>query len=335
MTATSMREFLEGLNQGLSLLSEELLSARTPQALAALDEAFAQTRRTPRHRRVLELCAWPLFDKPVVPVEGQRAPEFMWLFAMPMLVQLKQSEDPVMLVPGDCLDIEELMGVVEGSGCVNPRALVSGFTALYSRDDLHAYGPQSIARRFVLAETGSEDDYDDEAVPPLPLPVVRDPEIESGRTVLLFALMAARLPAGEKKLFTDAAWPKETLRALYMDALNRAGIEFEDVQVLDPCHMSETLLRCSAAGGAEMRSWMQLGIEHYGITEAYLAVPTEGMGELVGRTAEGEELLLAPTFAFTEPSAVLSDALGSLCRDCGLTFKGLFVSAAPSSSALH
>lgn len=329
LTAGSMGEFLQGLNKGHLELYEELFSSTPEMALSALDEAFAQTRRTPRQRRVLELCAWPIFDKPSLPLQTSGLPEFLWLFAMPMLVRLKESDDPLMLVPGDCLDMEALIETVESSGCMNPKALVSGFTALYSRDDLHAYGPRGIAERFVLAESSGELDL------PLPLPVVRDPDIESGRTVVLYALMAARLPAGEKKLFVKEAWPVETLRSIYAAALKTAGIEFDELQVLDPCHMSESLLRCTDAGGAEMRSWLELGIAHYGITQAYLAVPTDGMGELIGLTKDGEELLLAPTFAFTEPTVVLNQAVESLCKDCGIGFKGLFVSAAPSSSALH
>lgn len=330
LAATTLDEFLVGIRRGYDDLYGALMNTTDQQeALDALDEAFAQTRRSPRQRRILELCAWPIFDKPALPPAEASLPEFLWLFAVPVLVQLPQARDSVLMVPGDCLDMARLIETLEDSGCMNPKALVSGFSTLYSRDDLHAYGPLGIAQRFVDAETQDEVDL------PLPLPIVQDPDIESGRTVTLYALLAARLPAGERVLFDAQKWPTAQMDKVFRDGLAAGGIEHEALQSTPGCSMSEALFRCAGPGLRELESWVDLGVAHYDLKAMYVTMPVEGMAELVGVTAKGEELMLAPTFAYVEPSGELVAACERVCQSRNLPFRGMFVSAVPTSSTLH
>lgn len=331
LAAQSMTEFLVEIRGGYKTVYKALLGNDNPQAgLDSLDEAFTRTRRLPRHRRVLELCAWPVFEKPTMPSLGGEAPGFLWLFAVPVLVQLPLNREGLVMLPPDLLRTAEFIETLENSGCFNFKAILSGFSTLYTRDDLHAFGPRGIAERFIGAET--EPDFE----VPAPLPIVRDPEIESGRTVTLYALMAARLPAGENHLFQeDVAWPREAVDALLSQDFRNAGIAVEKLESDRGCSMSEALYRCLGPGLREMERWVDLGLEHYALTSLYLAIPADGMAELVGVTAQGEEFLLSSTFPYVEPSAELAASCERICKARHLPFKGMFASAVLTSSALH
>jgi hypothetical protein len=331
LSAETLAEFLVGVRRGHEAIYRALVESSDSEAgLAALDEAFAGTRRLPRHRRILELCAWPVFEKPAMPLTEGALPEFLWLFAVPVLAQLPLQRESILMAPADLLRTAEFIDVLEDSGCLNEKAIVSGFSALYTRDDLHAFGPRSIAERFVLAEAGEDFDI------PTPLPVVRDLDIESGRTVTFYVLLAARLPVGEQELFKqDVAWPREQLDLLLAQDLGRAGLQVERLESEMACSMSETLYRCLGPGLREMERWVDLGQQHYSLASVYLTLPADGMAELVGTTEQGEELLLSSTFSYVEPSAELSACCAHICKERRIPFKGMFVSAAPTSSALH
>jgi hypothetical protein len=331
LSAETLAEFLVGIRGGHDTIYRALLSSSDPGAgLAALDEAFAGTRRLPHHRRILELCAWPVFEKPAVPAAPNGLPEFLWLFAVPVLVQLPLERAAVLMIPPDLLHTADFIAVLEESGCLNRKAVVSGFSALYTRDDLHESSPCRIAERFVLAEAGG--DFDS----PAPLPVVRDLEIESGRTVTFYVLLAARLPVGERELFMrDVAWPRERLDLLLARDMASANVFVERLESDVACSMSETLYRCTGPGLREMERWVDLAQQHYALGSVYLTRQADGMAELVGVTEQGEELLLSSTFSYVEPAAELSSCCELICKSRHLPFKGMFVSAAPTSSALH
>lgn len=330
----TMKEFLLALRTGYEELSRSLIYSSEPQVgLNALNEALSVSRRNPRQRRALELCAWPIFEKPWVPPMEPDQPELLWLFAIPVLVQFPQGPQEYVMMPGGALDNAGLIEALEASGNLNPKAIVSGFDTLYSREDLQAFGPQGISERFVQAETCSDESGFEV---PLPLPVILDPEIESGRARLLFGLFAARLPSGVGKLFKPGSqWPLDDFSAVVSKSLTEAGIEFESVKAGEPCSVAEMLLRCSPASVSEMERWIELGIEHYELKSLYLTLPVDGMAELVGVTEDGQELLLAPTFSYVEPSEALSNCVQEICRERRLPFKGMFSSAVPTSSALH
>jgi len=331
LAASSLPEFLAGLRTGYESIYRTLMCE--PGGLAgldALDMAFSAARRYPKQRQVLELCAWPVLDKPALPEDARRIPEFLWLFAIPVLVQLPQSQDELLILPGDLIDAGALADTLEHSGCINPKAIIAGLSSLYSKDDLHAHGPRAIAGLFVDAELGTL------GALPAPLPIIRDPEIESGRVAALYALLAARLPVGEVQLIVDEnKWPSVAIQAQLSSALTQAEIDFEELSCEVGHSLSAAMYRCTGQGYKELERWLELGIQHYGVTSAYLTLPVEGMAELVGVTDKGEELLLAPSFSFVEPAAVLQDCCQQICDCRQIRFTGMFVSAAPSSAALH
>lgn len=330
----SMKDFLLALRAGHEEIFKAILVNTDAKAgRAAYEEAFSASRRQPRHRRVMELCAWPLFEKASVPGLLSDEDELLWLFALPVLVQFPKGPQEYVMMPGDALDLTKVLEVLEGSGCINPKAVLTGFSTLYTREDLQTYGPEALCNRFVQAEAALEGE---EFSVPLPLPVMLDPEIESGRARTLLCLFAARMPVSEKKMFIPgASWPLDKLSSVLEQSLKSVDVEVEAVHAGEPCSVSELLLRCSASGVKELERWIDLGIAEYQIKSLYLTVPVDGMAELVGVTEDGEELMLAPTFSYAEPVQTLTNCCADICRERRLPFKGMFSSAAPTSSALH
>lgn len=330
LSADTLGGFLKGLRRGYEELHAVLLGQSGQAGHAALTQAFDQLRTRPRQRRMLELCAWPIFDKPQAPeIEGEGS-AFLWLFCVPLLVQLPDDKQDLLSLPSDFLDTTACIELIEASKCMNPRAIVSGFSSLFTREDLHSYGPGGVAEIFVGAEKGVLDGV------PQPLPIVRDPDIESSRCVQLNLWLCARLPEDEKQLFVDLErWPKLAIDSMLKDAFSKHGIPIEELESLPGSSMATSLLRCMGPGFLEMERWVDLGIQHYGLNALYLAVPVEGMAEIIGVTPGGEELMLAPTFAFVEPTQELSATLERIATARGLYFRGAHASAVQTSSALH
>jgi len=330
LAARAFPEFMEHVREGTQVLHQTLLAGdawTSPQgAQEALSAALVQTRSNPLRRRVLELCSWPIFDKPSLPDTD----EILRLFALPVLVQLPVSRSELLVLPGDFLRTDAVVETLERAGCLHPLAVVSGFSTLFSREDLHLHGPMGIAQYFVDAETTAD------PILPEPLPLVLDPDIESARSVLLYVLLAARMPPVPDALSTPGApWPLAEIAHIVEQDLQAAGIEPERVDVFNGCSMVEALLRCAGPNVKEMERWLDLGMAHYGLSSISLVLPVEGIAELVGHTPRGAELLLAPSFSYVEPRQVLEAAIRNLCVARGLAFKGRLVGVLPTSSALH
>lgn len=323
----SLSAFLEEIQVGVEQLHGFLQSG--PGGANALERTLAKLQSKPRHRRALELCAWPLFDKLSLPAEPGHPPAALRLFSLPVLVQFANPAPEVVLFPGDFLPTEKIIEALEAAGVLEPTAIVSGLTSLFSKEDLQSLGPLGLANVFFDAETSDNPQLPD------PLPVVLDPEIESSRAVVLHVLLAARVPVDSPTIFAlGAKWPISDLNKLVEQALLSVGIPVDHVQCLHSCTLGEASFRCAGPAIAELAAWLELGKLHYGISSAYLSLLAPGQAELVGVAGE-DELLLAPTFSYVEPPSALQQAVAALCEQQELSFAGARATVLPTSEALH
>lgn len=335
MKASTAAEFMRGIKSGFDGLYEALMgeNVKKKQLLIALDQAFAEHSPSLRQRRVLELCAWPIFDKPALPQRDAELPEFLWLFVLPFVVKLSAADltEPKLL-QGDVVDAKSILTRVADSGWLNSKSALSAFPTLLTREDLHLYGPKSLAATFVHAERG-----DDEGLQPMP--VVFDPEIESSRVVTLFLVCASRLPVGEHQLLhRQQEWDGSALGREVVSGLVNQGWAVESATSMPPCSMAEALFRCAGAGVQELGTVLDLAVEHYQSREFVLRYPMEGVAELTAISTEAgseEELVLLPPFQFLEPKGELLACVHRLCKDRGLEFKGAYSVSATTSSMLH
>lgn len=332
LAAADAPAFMQGVREGFDQLYKHLIAApkSRKKTLDALDEAFENTRADIRRRRILELCAWPIFDKPSLPTGEQSLPEFLWIFALPFVVTLKASqlERPIVL-EGEVLDADQLLAIVERSECLNKNASLRAFSTLVRREDLHASGPRNIATRFIEAELGMVE-------PPQPLPVIMDEEIESCRNVTLMVLCAARLTAGETSLFNRGqVWPAESVAALIKEGLLAQSVEVEAVTSLPPCSMAESLFHCSGAGLAELEYNLKEAQDTYGSLEVIIKHPMDGFAEINAMTQEGVEISLLPAFSFFEPKKELADCVRRICEKHTIGYKGAYTLSTPAPSLLQ
>lgn len=332
LAAKEGAEFLEGVREGFESLYAKLLSSGHKKKWAsALDAAFSQTMGSFREHRVLELCAWPIFDKPALPAQDKGDfPEFLWMFCIPFVVQFAQHETAAPLnLPENLFDGQAVLRKLSQGTWFNPQAMLAGFPVLLSREDLHLTGPSSLASLFVEAELGGP-------VVLRGLPHIFDEEIESGRVATFYMVASARMQCGESRLMLrEGAWPAEKLEQMLMAGFAKNGIDVEQVRSLPACSMAEALFRCTPAGEAELRLVLELAKAHYGVKEVLVRYPLAGMAELTGLDQDGEGLLLCSPFAFIEPKRVLQDCIGQACLAQGLTFTGGFSTATQSSSMIH
>ena len=101
LQATTQEQFIEGLRTGFSNIHGLLTSDPEPEKLLRLlDTALGQSGVSPREKRVLEVCAWPVFDKPALPIAPGARPEFLWIFCVPVVLQFASCdlEYPILLV---------------------------------------------------------------------------------------------------------------------------------------------------------------------------------------------------------------------------------------------
>ena len=332
LEARSIEDFLAGVRKGFDGLYRGLLGpGQNPMTtMNALNAAFSQTTGTIRQRRVLELCAWPIFDKPALPGPVTSLPEFLWLFCLPVVVQFPLSTLTAPLcLPDELFDGKKLLGLVSNSGWVTANACVSGFPTLLSREDIHLYGPRNLAAKFINAELGGNDSL-------TPLPVAFDEEIESSRAMTFFIIAAARLQVGEKQLLVrEGSWPAQEVEDVVREGFAASGIEVESVTSLPACSMAESLFRCSGAGALEFEKVLELAEAHYGIQQVLVRYPVSGMAELIGVDKDNEEILLLPPTPFLEPKTELQRCLATICQKRGLEFKGAFSAVIETSSMLH
>lgn len=328
LAATDAQEFMASVRGGYSALYQALLVEHTQRQhqLDVLDNFLAQNTHRLRLRRIAEVCAWPIFDKPSLPHEKGEQPEFLWLFALPFVVTFSQAQlsQPVFL-EGEAVDANDLLACAEQAGVLNSNARLRAFSTLFRREDLHAYGPQGMARAFIEAELGGE------AVPQ-PLPLQLDPEMESHRTVVYYAMCAARLPLGEKQLILKSpVWSPENPAHLVKQGLLQQGLGVDHVQSLPPCSMAEALFHCTGAGLAELESNLLEARRLYGELQVLIKHPMDGFAEINALNDSGQEIMLLPSFAFFEPKQELQHCVKTLCSQHQMGYKGAYVLANHSS----
>jgi hypothetical protein len=331
LTASDASSFMRGIQEGFSFLSQELLGKKRKEGLLNLQQAFERSQRNVRQRKVLELCAWPIFDKPGLSAEDGQTPEFLWLFALPFEVTFPLSAlDAPIFIHQDILDAEKMLDCLEASDYLTPNRNLRIFSSLYRKDDIHFFGPQHIAEHFVKAEEGDLQDLHS-------LPIVFDEEIESCRTVTLLALCAARCRLGEVQtlLNRQATWDPRGPEALVANALNKAGYPVEKVESLPPCSMAEALFHCTGAGYRELELNVLEAVKLYQPEEILVKYPMEGFAEINAITADKEEISLIPAFSFCEPREELTKSLKKICQDHRIAYGGAFALASPASACLH
>jgi hypothetical protein len=332
LEAPTAHHFLNGVRSGYKALYESIVAdpRNRKRGLDALDAFFAANNANVRRRRVAELCAWSIFDKPALPTEKDALPEFLWLFAMPFLVTFsaEQLTRPVLL-EGPVFDADALLTCAEEAEVFNENGYIRAFSTMLRRDDLHAYGPRGLASTFVTAELGGDE-------VPQPLPLLMDEDIESHRTVVYFVPCAARLPAGTQHLINkDAVWCDQEAARIIREGLEMQGLELDNVRSLPPCPMSEIMLYCSGSGLAELESNLARAKQVYGELKVVIKYPMEGFAEINALNNEGQEIMLLPAFAFVEPQGELRQVVNAICEQHDIPFKGSFTPAFTGSRLIH
>lgn len=332
LEAPNAQHFLNSVRSGYKALYESVVAnpRRRKQGLDALDAFFAANNANLRRRRVAELCAWPIFDKPALPTEQDALPEFLWLFAIPFLVTFsaEQLTRPILL-EGPVFDADALLTCVEESGALNDDGYIRAFSTMLRRDDLHAYGPRGLASTFVTAELGGDE-------VPQPLPLFMDEDLESHRTVVYFVPCAARLPAGTQHLINpNAVWCEQEAARVIREGLEMQGLELDNVRSLPPCSMAEIMFHCSGSGLAELESNLARAKQIYGELKVVIKYPMEGFAEINALNSDGQEIMLLPAFAFVEPQGELRQVVNAICEQHDITFKGTFAPAFAGSRLIH
>lgn len=321
LAAGNAHQFMQCVRASHELLYEELVAQppRKKHALSSLSRLFEGTLGNIRRRRIIELCAWPILDKPALPMEAEDIPEFLWLFVIPVMVTFSQAQlqAPIVLEEG-LFDVGQVLKCVESSRALNPRAHLGAFPSLLRREDLHAYGPQNLAKIFVGAELGGVETLQG-------LPVIMDAEVESCRSVMFFIPCAGRFQVGEKDLFDKAQpWCSEEVSHLVEQGLLAHGFQVDAVASYPPTSMAEALFHCTGSGVLELEANLLEAKRLYGKLDVLIRYPAEGFAEVNAINEAGQELVMLPAFAFFEPRTELQATLKAICNDNGMGFKGGF-----------
>lgn len=329
--ANEISEFMQGLQTAYAELHQLLVTSSSP-ALEDFKSALVDVSMPPRGKQILQAAAWPIFDKPALPAEQPHGTqEFLWLFALPLLVKVKDSQlsSPV------CLDgisagrpyLEALLG----SGRLNSRGTISILPSFFTRDDIQRLGPIALGRAAIASQFETVGD-DTKAGS-----VHFDEEIECARTVTLYLVGAARLPAGELRVIQPGSWPADTFEHLTKNALTKAGIGVEAVKSFPPCTMAETLFKCTKIGYLEIRESLADARERYAVSSISLEFPAAGWAEVQGHSSEMGDgpLMLIPPFPFIEPPPELEKCVRTCCEELSVEFTGAYQVAGPTSSVLQ
>jgi hypothetical protein len=332
--ATTGGAFGQGIQSGyLTLQGVFNQESDSAAARGALSTVFGELRSTTRQRRILEMCAWPIFDKPALPHAKDERPEFLWLFAFPFVVTLSEAAicQPLLL-SDEGFPAREALEQIDAARMLNKDAVLSAFPTMLTRESIHLYGPHNLAKIFVQAE------MEDPNVTLQMVPYLFDSDIESGRVVSLFFVVAARLPVGETVLFQDK--PPQALycnlEKLVFESLSSEGVPVEAVTSGPFCSMTHTLLRCDTVGAHELQQMLALAKEHYPeMREVLVQFLTSGRADILGVLENGTEICITPTLAYAEPNIALVTCIDGLCRTLSIKFRGGFSSAIDMGARVH
>lgn len=329
--AGSVEQFYDALREGYLALHRRLTDDPAGAEAEALRAAFTAAHASLDLRVALQLCAMPLYEKPVLPVEDGAPPEFLWLFALPVVVRFSEqtaARGPLVW-PAEALPAAELLAQLEASGRIEPRAQLGLFAQLYTRADLLAWGPENLALHAVNAELA-------EAAAPTPLPVSLSGQLPAYRSVLFFALGVARLPFGVRSLIqrrhdtTDLLAMQQGIE----ERLRRLGVDFDSVQVEPPCPVASSCFLTHPGFLHQLADNCAQAVQ-MGATCASVRFPVPGYLEIYARLPSGAELPVMLPEPCGEPAAVLLPALESVLRGAGLSVLASVATQAPAPATLQ
>lgn len=325
-------EFFDSLRDGYLTLHTHLTRDEEGVNALGLREAFGMTRADPAVRLALEFCALPIYEKPMVPAADGQPAEFLWIFALPVVVQFPEEvcqEGPY--VWGDApLPAEELLQVLNSSERFESSARLRMFTNLYTRADIFAWGPEHTALHVLNAELA-----DTEC--PFPLPVQFSPELSSYRSVMFIALCAARMPAGSKSLFRTKSERADLdqLEQLIGARLQELNIPVEAVTVAPPCPLTSSCFVSTPAFLQQVSDVCVAANRTWDLQTAYVKFPMPGYVELAATLADGNEVVLMPAELCCEPRREVATTLERVMKDAGLPLGEARLSLHSRRSQVH
>lgn len=340
LSASSQDEFFLALSAGQQEVQSLLpVASHTPYRQKWLarevEAAFSTAAGNQRLRRAMEALLLPATAVTMPAEQSDSLPEFLWTFCLPVRLTFKTEQlDRITVFHGAYVPIEELLLSLEQSGVVSDKAILGGYTSLYRREDLYAYGPLAIAQSFVTAEV------DEDFEPPHPLPVIMDGGLPGNVTVTSLILMSARLPLGEKVLFRSRLLKKETRQVLETTLLSRLraeGIDVEKVEADQLTHLTEMYFHSGGPLARELEAHLETLKRAFGSSiEVVGRVPAPGYFEVNVIDEGGQEHLGIAAFPTLEPPEVLRSVLERLCERTSTRFKTVTTSTTiQPSTQLH
>lgn len=318
LSATSQEEFFGQLCQGQQEVQAAIpLSLNTPARQRWLEEevsaCFQAVGSNQRQRRALEALLLPTTATLMPLAQEAGVPEYLWTFCLPVRLTFSPEQlDQVTVLHGDFVPVEMLLYALEKSGAISDKAILGGYSSLYRREDLFAYGPLALAQSFADA------DLHEEFEPPHPLPIILDSGLPANATVTCLVLMSARLPLGERTLFNRRILPPDTRQVLEQGlraSLTQAGIEVDAVEVDQLSHLHEMYLHSGGPLARELQAHLENIKSVFGEDSKVVGrIPAPGYFELNVVDSLGSEHLGIAALPTLEPAQVLRAVLEKLCE---------------------
>lgn len=313
--AESPEQFYESLRAGYMGVHARLTQDSEGTEAQALRDAFQEIQGNLSQRLALQLCAMPLFEKPILPGDGESPAEFLWLFALPVVIRFsaKLANQGPFVWPEDALPAAELLALLHDGERLEPRAQLGMFAPLYTRNDLLGWGPENMALHAVNAELT-------EAAAPAPLPVHLSADRPAYRSVLFFGLGIARVQVGVKSLLhrrEDSTDLQEMERRIAA-RLAAIGVDFESVSVSPPCPVTSSCFISNPACLMQVAANCEEAREQLGAVSAQVKFPMPGYLEISARMASGHEVSILPPEPCCEPPSAVREVLENVLHQAGL-----------------
>lgn len=337
LSASTQDEFFAALSGGQQeVLSCLPMKAHTPAHRRWLEKeigtAFTQAGGNQRMRRALEALLWPSTAALMPSGQDDAAlPEYTWVFTLPVRITFAPEQlDRVTILHGDYVPVEDLLNSLEQSGVISDKAILGGYSSLYRREDLFAYGPLAIPQSFLDA------DEQEEFQPPHPLPVILDSGLPGNSTVTFLVLLSARMPLAQKDLLRSRMLKKETrqiLEAGVAARLRSNDVAFEKVEADQLSHLAELYLHSVGPLSRELEVHLKNLKSAFGTDVQIVGrIPAPGYFEVNVIDEGSVENLGIATFSTLEPAPVLKTVLEKLCERTDTRFKTVTAAATSQPS---
>jgi hypothetical protein len=336
VTATrTATEFFEALKEGYLALHGPLTRDPDGVQASALRQAFGMTQADPAVRLALEFCAFPIYEKPILPmVSEDSTPEFLWIFALPVVIRFPDvvRQEGAYVWDHSPLPAEDMLQVLGDSGRFEQAARLRMFTNLYTRSDIFAWGPENLALHVLNAEISES-----EAPMPMPLPVQFSEELSGYRSMMFMALCAARVPVTVKRLIQQRQGREDLdlLEKLIAKNLETLGLPYESVTVAPPCPLTASCFISNPAFLQQVSEICMTSQEMWDLKSVYVKFPMPGYVELAGRLEDDSEVVLMPAELCCEPRKEVASLLERVVAEAGLPVGGSFVGVHNRVSQLH